>query len=157
MTNEEISAFSYRIMQASPTQLVVILYEMGIVYLKDAVTYIDGEHKDEARTSLKNARRVVDELNHSLNMEYEISVNLMQIYMSVNRAIIRASVSLRTDELIRCIGMLEKLRKSFEDISSHDTQGAVMKNSQQVYAGLTYGKGTLNESFGLESNRGFRV
>ena len=157
MTNEEISAFSYRIMQASPTQLVVILYEMGIVYLKDAITHIEEQHTDEARASLKNARRVVDELNHSLDMGYAISVNLMQIYMSVNRVIIRASVSMKTDELKRCINMLEKLKKSFEDISGQDTQGAVMKNSQQVYAGLTYGKGTLNESFGLESNRGFRV
>ena len=35
--------------------------------------------------------------------------------------------------------------------------GAVMGNAQEVYAGLTYGKGTLNESTISQSNRGFTV
>lgn len=32
-----------------------------------------------------------------------------------------------------------------------------MKNGQQVYAGLTYGKGTLNETVYQENTRGFKA
>ena len=40
-----------------------------------------------------------------------------------------------------------KLCKAFEEVAKHDTSKSVVQNSQQVYAGLTYGKGTLNEVF----------
>lgn len=157
MTKEEVNGYSYRIMQASPTELIVILYEMAERYLTQAVNECRQDQIEEFRVSLKYAQRVVNELIHALDMKYEISMNLMQIYLFINRALLRASVSKDTQEIERCIKMIEKLRKSFSIIKSEDKRGPVMENTQQVYAGLTYSKNNLNESFGLESNRGFRV
>ena len=54
--------------------------------------------------------------------------------------------------------MLDNLRVGFEKLHSIDTSEPVMKNTHQVYAGLTYGKGTLNESMlGDTYNRGFKA
>ena len=55
--------------------------------------------------------------------------------------------------------VISKLRAGFDGIKDHDTKGAVMQNVQQVYAGLTYGKGKLNESYyNLQDyNRGFKA
>ena len=53
--------------------------------------------------------------------------------------------------------MLKKLQKSFEELSKTDTSGKAFKNAQEVYAGLTYGRGTLNESTSIDANRGFTV
>lgn len=52
---------------------------------------------------------------------------------------------------------MESLHSAFEEVAKQDTSGAVMQNTQQVYAGLTYGKGKLNEVFmnGNERSRGF--
>lgn len=157
MTKEETSGFSYRIMQASPTELIIILYEMFQVYLRDAISYCKEGKIQEFRASLKRGQRVLNELNHSLDMQYAISLNFMQIYLFINRTMLKASVSKKTEDLERCMGMIDKLKNAFEQVKDGDRRGPVMKNTQQVYAGLTYGKGTLNESFGLESNRGFRV
>lgn len=157
MTREEKNGFSYRIMQASPTELIVILYEMAETYLRQAVDELNAGEIAGFRMNLKYAGRVINELNRSLDLRYDISLNFMQIYIYMNRAMIRASVSKKPDELLRCMDMLNKLKKSFERIRSEDKRGPVMENTQQVYAGLTYSKGTLNESFGPESNRGFRV
>lgn len=157
MTREEKNGFSYRIMQASPTELIVILYEMAETYLRQAVDELNVGEIAGFRMNLKYAGRVINELNRSLDLRYDISLNFMQIYIYMNRAMIRASVSKKPDELLRCMDMLNKLKKSFEQIRSEDKRGPVMENTQQVYAGLTYSKGTLNESFGPESNRGFRV
>ena len=54
---------------------------------------------------------------------------------------------------------IEKLRAGFEGIKGQDTSGPVMQNVQQVYAGLTYGKGTLNEAYlnPQDYNRGFNA
>ena len=51
-----------------------------------------------------------------------------------------------------------KLEEAYKEAAKTDKSPAIMGNTQQVYAGLTYGRGTLNESMGnpLE-NRGFRV
>ena len=59
--------------------------------------------------------------------------------------------------LTRIISMLNKLQKSFEELSKTDTSGKAFKNAQEVYAGLTYGRGTLNESTSIDANRGFTV
>lgn len=157
MTKEEKNGFSYRIMQASPTELIVILYEMAECYLKQAIEDCDKGRIDEFRNNLKYAGRVVNELVHALDFKYEISQNFLQLYVYMNRAMIRASVSKDVAEITRCLGMLAKLRSAFVQIAGEDKRGPVMENTQQVYAGLTYSKGSLNESFGLESNRGFRV
>lgn len=157
MTKEEINGFSYRIMQASPTQLVVILYEMSQNYLNQAIKDCSADDVASFRKNLRYTEQVINELIHSLDLQYELSINLMQIYLFIKKAMIRASVSKDTAELVRCVGMIEKLKASFDKVSKEDKSGAVMQNTQQVYAGLTYGRGELTESFGLESNRGFRV
>ena len=42
--------------------------------------------------------------------------------------------------------VIEKLRASFDVVSAKDTSGKVMKNSEKVYVGYTYGRtSTLNE------------
>ena len=56
-----------------------------------------------------------------------------------------------------CENMMDNLRTGFEKLHEIDDEGPVMQNAHQVYAGLTYGKGTLNESLeGADySKRGF--
>lgn len=157
MTNEQRKAFSYRITQATPTQLIVILYEMAESYIDDAIEALKNNDAKEFRTNIKTAGQVIDELNHSLDMKYTVSIQLMRIYVYLKEAFLRASVALKDDELTRCRKMIGELKASFARIQDEDKRGPVMSNTQQVYAGLTYGKGTLNESFGPESNRGFRV
>ena len=47
MTKEEINSFSYRISQASRTDLVVIMLDMAKQYVKDAESAYDGGNDDE--------------------------------------------------------------------------------------------------------------
>ena len=58
--------------------------------------------------------------------------------------------------LASCIKLLGSLKESFEKLAAQDESGPAMSNTQSVYAGLTYGKGTLNESMSSD-NRGFTV
>jgi flagellar protein FliS len=49
------------------------------------------------------------------------------------------------------------LLEGFKGIRKEDNYGNVMKNTGQLYAGLTYGKGVLNETYvdPNQQNRGF--
>ena len=52
--------------------------------------------------------------------------------------------------------MLQKLYQSFCKVAETDSSAPMMKNTQQVYAGYTYGKGDLVENCQeLDKSRGF--
>ena len=55
--------------------------------------------------------------------------------------------------------VMGKLKEAFMQVAKEDKSEPVMENTQQIYAGLTYGKDSLNEVLlkGNESNRGYWV
>lgn len=71
-----IKTYSYRISQATRSQLVVITYDIVIDYLSEAVQKDDGGFKE----SLHMAMRGIDQLITGLDMKYDVSVQLYQLY-----------------------------------------------------------------------------
>ncbi len=157
MTKEQIKEYSLRISQANKTQLVVISYDMSMLYLESAVKlYMDGKIP-EYRNEVKHAKAIINELSSSLNMKYEIAGELFRIYMFISNFLLKAIIRDDVTDMDRIIAMIKQLRDSYDAISSMDTSGPVMENTQQVYAGLTYSGAALTESMYSESNRGFSV
>ena len=159
MTKESIKTYSYRISQASRTDLVVIVYDMAMEYLDNEIKAIDNNNQEEARKEQKLALRCIDQLLVTLEMNSDISVRLHLIYNHIKRSVVNAGMSHDTAELQRVIGLLQKLRTSFYEISSQDESGPLMKNTQQVYAGLTYSNGGYsNENLSDPvENRGYKA
>lgn len=159
MKEESVKTFSYRISQASKTELVVIMYDMAAEYLRDGIDAAKSDRYEEFRLSLKYAKRVIDQLAADLDMQYEISGELLKLYSVMGRYLIKAS-SIGEDALVNTvIKMLSALRKSFYELSKSDDSGPVMKNTQQVYAGLTYSSGGNSNEYSEDpmQNRGFTV
>ena len=72
---------------------------------------------------------------------------------------VKADITLKTDDLIRVKGMLDRLHSAFVEVSRQDSSQPMMRNVQQVYTGLTYSKNSLNDSYASVSdfNRGYKV
>lgn len=159
MTTESIRTYSYRIAQASKTELVVIMYDMAEEYISNAILALQDDNIENFHSSLKYARRVVHELSSSLDMQYKVAQELFQLYLCIDRLMSSAGVSRSIETLNRITGMLGKLRDSFYEISRTDKSGPVMQNTQQVYSGLTYSNvGQSNEvSQDPVKNRGYIV
>ena len=147
MTSEEKRQFTARISQANKSELVVILFEMFDYCIEQAEDGFKTEDLQKADSYLKSAKGCVSELRGSLDMGYEISHNLYSIYTYVNRQLTASIIKRKPVNIDSVKENMEKLRKSFEEVAKQDTSGSVVQNSQKVYAGLTYGKGTLNEVF----------
>lgn len=154
MNNDLIRTYSYRISQANKTELIVIIYDLAIDYIKEAC---EVEKIEEKRHALLGAQRAVDELIVGLNMEFELSQNLFVIYNHIKRSLLSASVNPNRKELERIMGLLLKLRKSFYEVSKLDGSAPLMQNTQNVYAGLTYSRGGYCESVSNNLNRGYVV
>ena len=158
MTKEKKQEYTLKITGASPTGIIVIMYDMAIEYIETAKECFAAQDHEGARTNCTNAGRVLGDLITSLDFTYEISFPLFRIYEFISREISMAVIKNDVKALDPSIKLLSSLRESFEKLSEQDSSGPAMSNAQPVYAGLTYGKGALNESTSYTSdNRGFTV
>lgn len=155
MTKECKQQFTLRITQANPTQLVVILYEMLLCYVEEAG---DARDANLRRDALRKARGCVNELIQSLHMEYDPAPALFQLYMYCIRRLAACEGRNDMQALKDVQTVIQPLHDAYAQIQRLNDQGAVMNNSQTVYAGLTYGKNTLTENMTDQgANRGMLV
>ena len=159
MTQEQIQTYTYRVSQASPCELVVIMYDIILDDVKNARLAKAAGNEKKYQADLTHAVKFVNELMDALDFSQSISFRLMSLYIYVNKMLAKARVSGNCGSLSDAEMVIEKLRTGFDGIKSQDTSGPVMQNVQQVYAGLTYGKGTLNETYlnVRDYNRGFQA
>ncbi len=158
MTKELKQQYTLKITQANKSQLVVILYEMFLIYIDEAGQAHEKKDREGFKEGIRKARGCLNELMASLHLEYEPAMNLLQLYVYAGKELAKADVRNSMEELLHIKAIIEKLYKAYKEISKQDKSGPVMANTQTVYAGLTYGKNTLTESLsGQGSNRGFRA
>lgn len=159
MEKEKIQEFTMRVTQASRTELIVILYDILLNDIKEASLQFEQNNEEAFIKELKHAQKCINQLMGSLDYTYDISRELLSLYSYVNKTVIAAIMKKEISGLASVTSVISKLKASFEEVSRQDMSGPMMENTQQVYAGLTYGKGTLNESLlGLnEPNRGFKA
>ena len=158
MTGEKKQEYTLKISNASPTGIIVILYDLAIDYIKEAKDCFTKSDHEGARLLCTNAGRVLGDLISSLDFTYEISFPLYRIYEYISRVVSMAVIKNDGSTLNDAVRLLSSLRESFSELSKQDTSGPAMSNTQSVYEGLTYGKGTLNESTSFSSDkRGYTV
>lgn len=157
MRKELIQEFSMRVTQASRSELVVIMYEIILSDIQSAREAFAAEDTAAYEKELVHAGRFVNELMASLNYSIGLSYHLMSLYIFANKELTAAKVHKQPERLSGAAEIFEKLLAGYRKVSEEDGSGPVMKNTQQVYAGLTYGRGTLNEMYvnGNEAKRGF--
>lgn len=157
MTKERIQEFTLRITQANPTDMIVILYEMLLDYVEEAECALSKDNEAALADAVRKARGCLNELLQSLNMDYEIAGNLRQLYLYCIRVLVHVQAGEKSGpNQIRQVIM--PLRDAYAKLAGLNAEGAVMGNSQAVYAGLTYGRNMLTENMADQgANRGMRV
>ena len=157
MTKEQKQEYTLRITRANRSQLIVIVYELALSYLDTAIKAFDEDDQEIFKSNASYAGKCVGDLLEALDFNYEPSYPLMRIYIFISKEISLAPIKKNKEGLIAARRLLTKLKKSFDDIAAQDDSAPLMSNTQEVYAGLTYGKRSLNESVESASNRGFCV
>ncbi|MBE5960424.1 MAG: flagellar protein FliS [Lachnospiraceae bacterium] len=146
MEKELVRDFAVRVAGASKTELIVIMYD---VILADLASARKAEAEKDFETfekEMEHAKKFVVELIGCLNLEYAISYELLNLYRFAHKQLVRAGLRRNSETLDSVEEIIGGLRASFHTLSKSDASGPVMQNAQQLYAGLTYSKGSLNES-----------
>ena len=160
MKAESVKIFTRRITSANKSEIIVIIYDIIEENLALAKKALAEGDRETYRNEIKQAISFVKELLVSLDMNYEVSKYLASLYIYVSRCLNFALVSGKKEEIEAARQVLRKLGDSFREVAKTDKSEPVMGNTQQVYAGITYGKGlSLDETLinPDSENRGFRA
>lgn len=158
MTADQKKEFTRKITQANSAQLIVILYDITLVYVNDAIRFMDAKDMVNAGIQADFAKKCLEEMIHNLHFEYELAKNLHQIYLSMKKSLREGIRDEKRELLLSVKNNLQKLRDAYEQVVSQDESAPVMSHTQTVVAGLTYGRHSLNENLSdVSSDRGFRV
>ena len=158
MTAEQKKEFTRKITQANSAQLIVILYDIALVYVNDAISFMEKGDMANAKIQADFAKKSIEEMIHNLHFEYELATVLHQIYLSMKKSLRDGILDNSKELLIGVQNNLGKLRDAYDSIVTADESAPVMSHTQSVVAGLTYGRNSLNENLtDAGSDRGFRV
>ncbi|MEG1459439.1 MAG: flagellar protein FliS [Acetivibrio sp.] len=157
MKQEKLNTYSVRITQANKSQLVVITYEIIIDSIQAAMEEFQREDWIEYNKDLKRVQKLLNELMGALDFSYEMSGQFKELYQFCGKCIVEALFGKKIDKLPSVCSIIEKMAAGFREAAKQDNSETVMKNTQIVYAGLTYGRYALDEVFVNmnEANRGF--
>ena len=159
MENERLQDYAARVTQANRSELVVIIYEATIASIKKEKKYLTDGQVEPARKEIARARGMITELMSSLDLQYSISHYLRQLYVYAYQELCQGIANRSPEQLDHASRIFEKILPSFKEVAKQDDSEAVMANVQTIYAGLTYGRGTLNETIatGIDPNRGYEA
>ena len=159
LDKEKLNAYAARVSQANRSELVVIIYEAFLDSVEAGSQFLKDGQIPECRQEIERAKGFLTELMGSLDFSYEISHYLRRLYIFAYQELCQG-VAMRDEERFsHATDIIRKLLPAFREVATQDDSGPVMVNTEAIYAGLTYGKDSLNESVGVgvNMNRGFQA
>lgn len=157
MENSLKQEFTRRLSQCNRGEMIVIMYDIAFAYMEEAKLSHKNLQYEEYKKAIKQTQATVDTLMQALDFKYEISKDLHKLYVYVKNCLAKSIYQNRLDGIDEAEKILKCLYTSFCEVAGTDTSEPIMRNTQQVYAGMTYGKNTLNENCYEDNHRGFFV
>ncbi len=160
MDKSTLQAFATRVTQANRSELVVVIYEVALASIKEGRDALEAGAIADARHEIDRAKSMIQELMYALDMHYNISTYLRQLYIFGYRELCQGIANRDPERFDHTTNILEGLLQSFKEVAKQDDSAPLMKNTQTIVAGLTYGPGSdLRETIGVGVNpsRGFRA
>ncbi|WP_121663627.1 flagellar export chaperone FliS [Metabacillus litoralis] len=98
--NNPYAAYQQNSIQtASPGEVTLMLYNGCIKFIKQAVQAINESNLEEKNINIQKAQKIITELMITLNMDLDISKNMVVMYEYINHRLIEANVKNDTEIL----------------------------------------------------------
>jgi flagellar secretion chaperone FliS len=110
---------------ASPTRLVVLLYDGAIRFCAWAVEAMQAKDYQGQNSNLLKAQRIIGELMSSLNPETggEVATNLMRVYTYLLEQLVEANLRDRAEMVDGVLDVLRELRETWAEVDRLATGG----------------------------------
>ncbi len=145
MTSEKKQEYTRRIIEANPTGIIALTYEIARGYYEDALVAFKAGDRDTYRLEISRGNKCIEQLIMALDPKYTVSIHLLRIYNYILGCARRASFRYDTSELDEPMEILARIGGTFEEIAPQDKRSAGVQGGEEVYDGLTYNsKGRTN-------------
>lgn len=158
MDNSLKKDFTRRLSQCNQGEMIVIMYDIFFAYTNDIEQALALGDRQALKCSVRGAQRTLDELIGALDFAYDIAKNLYALYVFCKNELAKVLYQARPDGVEEAKKIMGRLQAAFIEAARQDRSSPLMRNTQQVYAGITYGRAVLNESYvDFDTQRGFFV
>lgn len=101
---------------ASPGELTLLLYNGCLKFIHQAQKAIADQNIEVKNTNIQKAQKIIQELMVTLNMDLEISQNMMPLYDYMNRRLIEANIKSDTAILDEVEGLVTEFRDTWKEV-----------------------------------------
>ncbi|WP_352407997.1 flagellar export chaperone FliS [Acetoanaerobium noterae] len=108
---------------ATPEELTLMLYNGCIKFINLAEVYIEEKDYAKSNLNIQKAQDIIQELNITLNMDYEISQNLRQLYTFVNEKLLDANIKKDKQALFDAKEIVSDLRDTWKEAMALSRKG----------------------------------
>jgi flagellar secretion chaperone FliS len=101
-------------------QLVVLLYEGAIKYLRQAEEGIEEKNIEKRNNNIQRALDIIDELKNALNLSQggEIARSLLALYLFMNNHLMMANIKNEAGKIQEVCKMLSSLKDAWQAVAS---------------------------------------
>ncbi|MFG3431285.1 MULTISPECIES: flagellar export chaperone FliS [Lysinibacillus] len=101
---------------ASPGDLTLMLYNGCLKFLHKAKLAIQDKKIQEKNTNLQRAQAIISELMATLNMDIEVSKNMMALYEYMNTRLVEANIRNDVSIIEEVEGLVSEFRDTWKEV-----------------------------------------
>ena len=138
MVNSAAEAYKkQQIMTATPEALTLMLYNGCLKFIKEGADALAEKNYAAANTSLQKAQNIISEFRVTLNMDYEISHQLMPLYNYAYDRLVEGNLDDNLDAIKEATDIITELRDAWAQAmkKAREEKGAQRAEGSGVYAG----------------------
>ena len=137
MVNNAAEAYKrQQIMTATPEALTLMLYNGCLKFIDEGIQSVKDQKWEDANTSLQKAENIISEFRITLDMDYDISKQLMPLYNYTYDRLVEGNIKSDVAMLEEAKGIIKELRDAWAQAMKKARQE---KGTQGVQGGSYVG------------------
>ncbi len=101
---------------ASPGELTLMLYNGCLKFLHKATLAIQEKDVQEKNSNLLKAQAIISEFMATLNMDIEVSKNMLALYEYMNRRLVEANIQNDVAIIAEVEGLVTEFRDTWKEV-----------------------------------------
>jgi len=114
LINSPLQKYQQSQFQTSPEQLLIMLYDGAIRFVKLGITGIEEANYEKSNTNLCKGQAVLHELIAALNMDYQVAKTLYQVYEYMIHQLIQSNLKKDVRPANEVLSHLQELREAWD-------------------------------------------
>lgn len=105
-----------RIMNASPAQLTLMLYDGAIKFCNIAIVAVENNDVMKAHNNIMKVERIIEEFRATLNFKYPVAQDFENVYSYIYQRLIEANIHKDKEILEEVLTHLRTMRETWEEV-----------------------------------------